>query len=73
MYPRCSTCEHSWLGDSGTYCTLASSQYGNPNIKTSLSTAIDHEHYLASLQVHPTFGCVQHSDISDVQHILKDR
>ena len=73
MYPRCDTCKYFKELGSYSYCTLASSSDGEPDVETSLITALDYEGYIANLQVHPTFGCVQHSDISDVQHIFKER
>lgn len=59
---RCKTCEHWRVGDpveGWGSCKLAKSKNMQPVAPESLAVAFDSEGYMAELNTHHTFGCVQ--------------
>lgn len=59
---RCKNCKW-WEADTSedewASCGLADSYNANPEHETSKAIAYDFEGYMAHLQTHKTFGCVQ--------------
>lgn len=66
---RCKTCKHwgrnrkdNWAPGEWADCALAAKSDGAYEHPESLAHADDCEDYLASLETHATFGCVQYAE-----------